>query len=307
MAVRRFLGVYGHTNLDYIIEVKRLPRPNTSIQFERERLYYGGTGANIARLASHMGVRVALASFVGWDFPKDYEVGLAKSGVDISELRRVNVYTTPKVWIFTDPKGNQMAVVNQGPMKDAATLPLMTNAATGSEWVHFCTGRPEYYVKIAAIASKAGRKISFDPSQEIHYVYTAKTLARMARYADMFFGNQKEVATAARMLGVDGARGLLRYVRAVVETRGKKGSLVHERDGTTEVRAIEPRRVVDPTGAGDAFRAGFYAGLKNELDLHDCAVIGSSAASFTIEKRGPQTALPTYESVYQRARSAGAL
>jgi len=305
LAVKHFLGVYGHTNLDYIIEVPRLPRANTSIQFEGERLYFGGTGGNLARLASRMGVSVALASFVGRDFPTEYEAALKKSGVDTTELRRVNSYGTPKVWIFTDPEGNQMAVVDQGPMKDAAKLPLMTKAAKGSEWVHFCTGRPEYYSRIADIAAKAGKFIAVDPAQEIHYVYNAETLRAMVRRADLFFGNHNEIAEAVRLLRVKAARGLLKFVQAVIETRGSRGSLIHEEDGTTEVPLVSPHKVVDPTGAGDAFRAGFYAGLSRGHDFVVCAILGSSAASYAVEKKGPQSALPTYREVLGRARKCG--
>ncbi len=306
MAVKRFLGVYGHVNLDYIIDVERLPRPNTSIQIERERIYFGGTGGNVARLAAAMGVSTALSSFVGEDFPVAYEVALRKSGVDVTEVMRVAEYGTPRVWIFSDPRGNQMAVVDQGPMRIATKLPLLTATALRSKHVHFCTGRPEYYVKVAREAARAGKMISLDPAQEIHYVYTAKTLRQMIRYTDIFFGNEKEVAKAAGMLNVDGGRGLLKHVRVIVETRGGKGSLVHEKDGTGKIPAIKPRKLVDFTGAGDAYRAGFYAGLSRGFDFVRSAVLGSSASSFALEAKGTQTVLPTYEQVLSRAKKSGA-
>ncbi len=305
MAVKHFLGVYGHVNLDYIIHVPRLPRPNTSIQIKDEQQYFGGTGANVARLASSMSVITALSSFVGEDFPESYRDALRSSDVDISEVRVVKRYNTPKVWIFSDPRGNQMAIVDQGPMKEAVRLPLLLNTAMLSEWVHFCTGRPEYYAKVARKAAKAGKRISIDPAQEIHYVYKASTLRSMARYADMFFGNKQEVSKAAKMLNLDGARGLLEKFEVVIETRGAKGSLVHEKDGTTKLPAIRPRKVVDPTGAGDAYRAGFYAGLSHSFDNVQCALLGTAAASLNLEAKGTQTVLPTYMQVRTRAMKTG--
>ncbi len=306
MAVRHFLGVYGHVNLDYILDLSRLPKPNTSIQIERERIYFGGTGGNVARLAATMGVSTALASFVGDDFPKTYEDALRDSGVDISGVVKVAKYGTPRVWIFSDPKGNQMAVVDQGPMRIAARLPVNTTTALKSEWVHFCTGRPEYYAKVARMAAKAGKFISLDPAQEIHYVYTPKTLREMVLHADLLFGNQNEITKASKMLHVADARGLLRHVHAVVETRGPRGSLLHEEDGTTEIPAIKPGKLVDYTGAGDAFRAGFYAGLSRRHDFAVCAILGSSASSFALEAKGTQTVLPTYPQILDRARKSGA-
>jgi len=306
LAVKQFLGVYGHVNLDYIIDMRRLPRPNTSIQIERERIYFGGTGGNVARLSAMMGVSTALASFVGKDFPKDYEDALRESGVDISGVMKVADYATPRVWIFSDPRGNQMAVVDQGPMRIAAELPVNATTALESEWVHFCTGRPEYYAKVAREAAKEGKFISLDPAQEIHYVYTARTLREMILHADLLFGNRNEIAKAAKMLRVGGARGLLRQVHAVIETRGSKGCLLHQEDGITEIPAIKPRRLVDYTGAGDAFRAGFYAGLSRRHDLVVCAILGSSASSFALEAKGTQTVLPTYRQVLDRARKSKA-
>ena len=73
-----FLGVFGHVNIDYIMNVTKLPEPNTCIQVDNVRKYYGGTGANIAMLASSLGVKTALASFVGSDFPEDFNTILMK-------------------------------------------------------------------------------------------------------------------------------------------------------------------------------------------------------------------------------------
>src|SRR3989442_15928942 len=119
MAVN-FLGVFGPVVLDYIANLESLPTPNTSVQIlDRER-YFGGTGGNIARISARLGVRTALASFVGEDFPKEYRDSLKSDGVDLTDLRVVRGVTTPTAWIFTDPRGNQIAIVDQGPMRYAA-------------------------------------------------------------------------------------------------------------------------------------------------------------------------------------------
>ncbi|MFP4546054.1 MAG: PfkB family carbohydrate kinase, partial [Methanomassiliicoccales archaeon] len=71
--------------------------------------------------------------------------------------------------------------------------------------------------------------------------------------------------------------------------------------GQQEVPAIPPERVVDPTGAGDAFRAGFYAGDYHGYGLRDSAVIGGSSASFAIEAKGGLSQVPGWEEVLARA------
>jgi len=305
LEVKNFLGVYGHVIIDYIIEVPKLPEPNTSIQIDESKTFFGGTGANLARLASHMGVKTALASFVGQDFPNEYFKVLKKGRVDITELKRIDRYGTPKAWIFSDKQGNQCAIVDQGPMKKIKNLPLLTRAAKQSNWVHFGTGKPEYYLKIVRMAVDENRMVAIDPSQEIHYVYNAQNLRKMMNYSDIFFGNESEVTKASKMLRVDGVKGLLRRVPTVVETKGASGSFVHEFDGTTKIPAIKPSKIVDYTGAGDAYRAGFYAGLNHDLDYVRCAALGSSVASFVLEVVGTQTILPTYRKVFTRAKRTG--
>src|SRR6266581_2263778 len=236
--------------MDYIVSLRRLPTPNTSIEIlDRER-YFGGTAGNLARAAARLGVKVSLASFVGADFPADYRDALKKDGVDTTDLRTVRNANTPTVWVFSDPKGNQMAIVDQGPMKDAAHLPLLPHSVQDVDLVHIGTGRPEYYLSVARLASSLGKTIAFDPSQEIHYVYTPR----------------------------------------------------YSREGRIRIPRVRPRKVVDVTGAGDAYRAGFYAGLARGLDLRRCGILGSAVASFVVERKGTQSNLPTWSRVLSRAR-----
>ena len=301
MAVRNFLGVFGHVVLDHILSVPTLPVPDRTVRVLARHRTFGGTGGNIARIAARLGVPTALASFVGEDFPDDYRSALKASGVDLRDLRSVRGYGTATVWIFSDPKGNQTAVVDQGPMAHASKFALLTHAVTSSRVVHLGTGRPEYYRRVAALAERLGKVIAFDPSQEIHYVYTAASFLGLLRRADYFFGNEPEVLAALRFARLRRSRDLLRYVDVVVRTRGERGSEVMAADGTTPIPALRPRRVVDVTGAGDAYRAGFYAGLHRGYDPVRCAFLGSSVASFVVEAAGTQTNIPTWDDALARA------
>jgi len=123
-----FLGVYGHVILDYIANLEALPAPNTSVQILDRQRFFGGTGGNIARISAHLGVRTALASFVGEDFPPEYREALATGGVDLTDLRVVPGISTPTAWIFTDRRGNQIAIVDQGPMASTASRPVQAEA-----------------------------------------------------------------------------------------------------------------------------------------------------------------------------------
>ncbi len=302
MGVRNFVGAFGHVAMDYIVTLRRLPTPNTSIEIlDRER-YFGGTAGNLARAAARLGVKVSLASFVGIDFPNDYREALERDGVDTTDLRTVRKTNTPSAWVFSDPKGNQMAIVDQGPMKDAGRLPLLRHSVQDVDLVHIGTGRPEYYVRIARLASSLGKTIAFDPSQEIHYVYTPRLFRELLDRSTYFFGNEAEIVRARRLARVTSTEGLLKAAEVIVATRGSRGSLIISRDGRIRIPRVRPREVVDVTGAGDAYRAGFYAGLARGLDLRRCGILASSVASFVVEKKGTQSNLPTWSQVLRRAR-----
>ena len=302
MAVTNFLGAFGHVALDHIVGVPALPEPNTSIQVLDRRRYFGGTAGNLARAAARLGVRTSLASFVGPDFPADYRAALTRDGVDLTDLRVVRGHATPTVWVFSDRRGNQIAIVDQGPMASTASRPVPRHSVRDVELVHIGTGRPEYYARVAALAEDLGKPIAFDPSQEIHYVYTPNAFRTLLSRSTYFFANEAEIAMAKRLARVPSTSGLLRHADVVVATLGGKGSVVLTRSERIRIPRVRPTRVVDVTGAGDAYRAGFYAGLSRGYDLRRCGILASAVASFVVEWKGTQTHLPSWTQVLRRAR-----
>src|SRR2546422_11730698 len=98
--------------MDYIVSLRRLPSPNTSIEILDRKRYFGGTAGNLARAAARLRVKVSLASLVGADFPPDYRDALNEDRVDTTDLRTGRHATTPNVWGFSDPKGNESVIVD---------------------------------------------------------------------------------------------------------------------------------------------------------------------------------------------------
>lgn len=296
-----FLGVYGHVVLDHVLPVPHLPEPNTSIEIDARERFFGGTGGNIARAAARLGVPTALAAFVGDDFPREYREALEGDGVDVTDLREVAGEATPSAWIFSDPQGAQVAVIDQGPMKEMAHRELLQHPLHEAAYVHLATGRPAYYARVVEAARARGVQVGFDPSQEVHYVYDAPTFRHLIERADLYFGNESEVQRGLEYLGLEEVRDLLSFVPIVVQTHGRRGSEVHTAEAAWEIPPIPPASVVDVTGAGDAFRGGFYAGLFRDLPLPQCALVGAAAASFCLEGTGPQGGLADWTETRQRA------
>jgi sugar/nucleoside kinase (ribokinase family) len=299
--VHNFLGVFGHVNLDYLMDVESLPKPNTSVQVTNVRRYFGGTGSNIAMMASGMGVRTALASFVGNDFPQDFRDAFFKAGVDTYDLAEIENAMTPTCRIMTDAKGDQVCIMDQGPMGFMDGLPLAVHAIASSEIIHIGTGRPAYYLRVMKAARKLEKRIHFDPAQELRYVYSPQIFAELLAMSDALFVNRHELKIAMKYLGLKDKLKLLDRVSLLVITKGKDGSEIITPSGHYKIPAIKPRKIVDPTGAGDAYRAGFYAGLSRGFDLETCGMLGSSASSFAIGVRGPVGKLPTWDETLERA------
>lgn len=296
-----FLGVFGHVVLDYILRVPRLPDPNTSIPVTNRARHFGGTGGNLARASARLGVETALASFVGEDFPDDYREALEAEGVDLTDLQALAGYSTPTAWIFTDREDKQVAMIDQGPMDHAAEFALPRHTVETSEWVHLGTGKPDHHERVLALAAEKGKRVAFDPSQEIHYRYKEQSFRRILERADLFFGNRAEVRRALGYLKAEDPEGILPITDTVIQTRGAQGSVIYTRRRAWTIPAIPPRKKVDITGAGDAYRAGFYAGLQRGLELPTCGLLGAAVASFSIEAEGPQNGLPRWSAAWERA------
>jgi sugar/nucleoside kinase (ribokinase family) len=298
---RTYLCVYGHTALDYIISLERLPQPNTSVDVKEKKRFFGGTGANMATMAAALGVPTALCSFVGKDLPDDFREFMEENGVDLKELVRVEGYETPTVWIVSDSMHNQIAYVYQGPMKDMDQFEPSMEGAREAEVVHICTGRPNYYTRVMSECRKLKKHVSFDPAQEIHHIWNAESFKRALALCDTLFANENELRTAMEYMGVTKPEHLLKTVGLLVNTRGAKGSVVYCPGGTYEIPVVAPDKIVDTTGAGDAFRAGFYAGRFRGYSVRECAVLGSSTASFIVESMGSVTNIPIWDQVLERA------
>ncbi len=296
-----YLCVYGHVCLDQILSLVNLPEPNTSVDVQEKHAYYGGTGANIATIAASLGVPTALCSFVGPDMPIDFRRSMIDHGVDLGDMVTMDGYETSTVLIVSDERQDQVAYVYQGPMRDMGRFDLRLDSAKGSTIVHVSTGRPEYYLRLMRACREMEKEIAFDPAQEIHHIWSQDTFREAMSMSDLFFCNKNELRTALGYMGASSPEELLRSVALLINTRGAEGSLVFTSRDTRRVPSAKPGTVVDTTGAGDAFRAGFYAGRYRNKSLIECAAYGNATASFIIESRGSVTNIPTWEMVEERA------
>lgn len=292
-----FLAVCGHSNLDVILRVKDLPSAGQSTPVIERRVARGGNGSNIASHAANLGVPVRLWSRVGDDFPADWRSDLERLGVDLSHLAVAPGAATPTCFIFTDLLDRQCFAIDGGPMTAMAQSPPGPGLVDGiapDGWLHVSTGDPLAYAPVVAAAREAGLRVALDPGQEMSFRYDGRSLAGLLAWCDVLFLNEAELRVACAFLGLSSAEDLLAQIPTLVVTRGAKGASLYRRgDRTVHAPAFPVDRIVDPTGAGDAFRAGWYAALHAGLPTPEALRWGQAAGAAKTRHQGSQSHLLT--------------
>lgn len=274
------LLVVGHSNIDVQIQLNHMPSPGVSSPVQSRRTVYGGTACNIARHAASLGVDVRLWSRVGPDFPLEWMEALEEDGV---KLAYEEGSRTPTCFILTDADGEQSYMMDQGAMSPPYEVPSST--LDGVTQLHISTGDPAAYLPLAKEAKRRGIPVAFDPGQEIHFAYDIKSFEALLNQADVFWCNEVELAKAYDFLSYGDPKQFLDHVDTVIVTRGENGADIYTDKDVQHVPAA-PANVVDPTGAGDAFRAGYYAGGPT---------IAAKVAAVVVGLEGPQPRAVTIE------------
>jgi sugar/nucleoside kinase (ribokinase family) len=284
------IHVVGHTAIDHISTVHHLPDPNTSTHITDRKIFFGGGAANIAAGIAKLGEPCTLVSCVGDDFKKtDYDQWLNRLGVR-QQFFLVPGTHTPTAFMFTDTRGAQMTFFEWGASKAFATAD-----APALPFVHMATADPDFNCRVA----EKSEFVSFDPGQDVFW-YTKEQLGSIIANTDILFANQHEVSHMCRTLGVT-RDALTAQVSTAVFTMSGDGSMLYENGHETFIPVV-PVQLADPTGAGDAYRAGFLSAYVRGYALPDCCRIGTVTASFVVEHPGCQTHLPDWASMLARYR-----
>jgi sugar/nucleoside kinase (ribokinase family) len=284
--------VVGHTAIDHISQVHSLPPRNGSATITDRKIFFGGGAANIAAGIARLGEAVTLVSAVGDDFAgSEYERWLDNLKVE-RQFFTVPGTHTATAFMFTDESGDQITFFEWG-----ASEVFRVSEPAAFPFVHMATADPVFNVKVA---ERAGFS-SFDPGQDLHR-YNANQLDAIFSRISLLFANQHEVEGMCRILGID-RNALIEKVPMAVFTQGAQGSTLYYEGGEEHIPAI-PVQMTDPTGAGDAYRAGFLTTYVQGLPPSVCCRVGSVCASFIVEVPGCQTNLPDWEQIGQRYRNS---
>ncbi len=207
---------------------------------------------------------------------------------------------TAGAYITTDRADNQITGFNPGAMKYQSSFNFDC-IDPGSSLCLIAPGNLRDMAGHASLCRSRGIRYICDPGQSLTG-WDGKNLREWIDGSLMFISNDYELELTMKMTGMD-KKGLLRLTGTVVTTFGEKGSLVSIAGDEMRIPPAEIHGVVDPTGAGDAFRAGLVKGLILSRDIVTAAKMGSVAAAYAVEKYGTQEHLFSYEDFLERFRS----
>src|SRR5262245_19557898 len=241
----------------------------------------GGCAPNIAYTLALLGERPLLMATAGEDF-SDYRRWLEAAGIDTRFVRQVAGKFTASFFCSTDQQNNQIASFYTGAMAHAGELSFRDVVNCGLAIIS--PNDPGAMVSYAEECRTLGIRFIFDPGQQCARM-SGDELSDGLVGAAILVCNDYEFEILKQKTGFD-QPAILNKVETLIITKGEHGSSIVTREGEQQVVAVAPRRIVDPTGVGDAFRGGLLKGLAVGLPAHIAAQIGSVAATYALEHLG---------------------
>lgn len=305
------LFVTGSIAIDYIMRFPglfeehilpdRLNSLSVSFLVDRMRQSYGGVGGNIAYTLALLGEKPVLVGSVGGDFGP-YRQRLKDVGVDTSGVLVKPDDFTASFFVSTDQRGNQIAFFYMGAMNYADEIDLAAVGVQAGDVVVVSPDKPAAMCLHAHQAKELGARLVFDPSQQIPLL-SGDDLRETATGAYALTLNDYEFALFKGKTGMSD-EDIRRSVEVVLVTKGEAGSELWTQGDVVRVTCAAPREVVDPTGAGDAYRAGLIKGLAHGLEWNTCGRVGAMAACYALEHSGTQEHRFTIEEFVARFTDA---
>jgi adenosine kinase len=248
----------------------------------RER---GGCAANIAYNLALLGERPTVMATVGPDFGAD-RARLERAGVDTSLIHTVEEELTSSFFVSTDRKNCQIASFYVGAMGAAGRLSFHDRRPDGLELAIIAPNAPDAMDKYVRECQALGVPYIYDPSQQIVRL-TGEALVAGITGSRLLVANEYEFELIKEKTGLDVA-DMLDLTAGLIITRGEHGSIIRAAGTVHTIPAVLTDRAVDPTGVGDAYRAGVIFGLLHGLDWPVTGRVGSLAATFALESLGTQ-------------------
>jgi adenosine kinase len=282
LAYDRIMDFPGHFS-DHILPGK-IHVLNVCFQVNGMREKFGGTAGNIAYALSLVGEKPIISAAIGHDYHRYFD-WMAKNGISTDAIKIIRDEFTACAYITTDLADNQITGFNPGAMKYSSSLDF--DKLNPEDTIAIISpGNLKDMVNYPRIFKQRRIGYIFDPGQSLPML-NAQDVADAIDGCRILISNDYELDMIMSKTALN-KKDLIRRAGTVIVTLGEKGSQVITAEGEINIPAVKPRKVEDPTGAGDSYRGGLISGLIQGKDIEDCARMGSACASFAVECYGTQ-------------------
>ncbi|HYQ48774.1 MAG TPA: carbohydrate kinase family protein [Thermodesulfovibrionales bacterium] len=297
MAYDRIMDFPGYFK-DYILPDK-IHVLNVCFNVNGLQEKFGGTAGNIAYSLGLLGERPTIIAAIGKDYPT-YFAWLQKNNLSTDGIEVVPEEFTAGAYITTDRSDNQITGFNPGAMKRATSFDL-NSADPKSSVVLIAPGNLQDMTGYASRCRELGIPYICDPGQSLT-LWDGELMREWIRGSMMLITNDYELEIIMKMTGLTKGE-ILGLAQMIITTLGEKGSLI-SRKGKQDrmIPSAKVTGILDPTGAGDAYRAGLLKGLAMNRDMEASAMMGAVAAAYAVEQYGTQEHSYTFEEFLSRYR-----
>ena len=284
IAIDRIMNFKGSYS-DHI-EPDKLDSISISIFLDSLVDTYGGVAANIAYTLALLGESPVLLGSVGKD-AQSYIEKLTACGVDVAHIHKSNL-PTASFNVITDSNQNQVGGFYPGAMFDSDTLTLAPWKAK-SPIVVVSPHDPKAMRNQVRQCREWDLRLCYDIGQQVTNLSEDDMREGLAT-AEVLILNEYELAVLSKKTSI-GIEKIKNEIPIVVTTLGKDGSIIEGASLSSSIKVgiSQPENITDPTGAGDAYRAGFLYGLAREWSLEACGQLGAVCSAYVVEQSGTQT------------------
>ena len=269
---------------------------NVCFQVSGMREKFGGTAGNIAYALRLMGEKPAISATIGHDYEK-YFKWLAKNSINTAGIKIIDEEFTAGAYITTDEADNQITGFNPGAMKYTSSLDF-SKLDPRRTIIIVSPGNFEDMVNYPHFCKDKGIDFIFDPGQSLP-MWDVQDLIRSIKGCRLLIVNDYELELIIHKTGL-AKKKLIEMAGTIITTLGEQGSQISTANSEIKVPVVKPRKVEDPTGAGDSYRGGLLSGLVRGQDILQSARMGSVCASFAVERYGTQEYSFTMEEFNKR-------
>ena len=268
---------------------------NVAFLVPEMRREFGGVAGNISYNLKLLGGEPFPMATVGDDF-EPYRRRLDELGISQRYVRHLEGEFTPQAFITTDIEDNQITAFHPGAMTNSHV-----NKVADTENIKIGIVAPDgrdAMVQHSHDFKEAGIPHIFDPGQGLP-MFDGDDISRFIDEATWVVVNDYEFELVQNRTGLSSEQ-IASQVEALIVTKGGEGSTLYASGETKQIEAAKPDDIKDPTGCGDAYRAGLIHGILNDFDLVTCARMGSVMGAIKIAHQGPQNHQPSLDEIKDR-------